>query len=161
MAAVAASGAKSTVIDQQAFIINQSSGAAHTHGVVAVVTDADRWLVIRRSASVRAPGKICFPGGGLESGESEQDAIVREMQEELRVAVAPVSRLWASLTPWDVHLAWWHVDLLSAPQAIDPNLAEVAECFWLTPDEIGELPDLLPSNLAFLAAWRCGVFQLP
>ena len=135
--------------------------ASHTRGVVAVVIDDSRWLVIRRSASVRAPGKICFPGGGLEQGESEQDAIVREMQEELRVSVAPLSRLWECLTSWEVQLAWWHVELLETPQAITPNLAEVAECFWLTPDEIGEMPDLLSSNRDFLAAWRAGAFQLP
>src|SRR5437899_2455576 len=76
-------------------------------GVVAVVNRGGRLLVIRRSQQVVAPGAICFPGGGIEAGESETDALVREVQEELGVAVMPLKRLWQSVTPWNVDLAWW------------------------------------------------------
>ena len=130
-------------------------------GVVAVVVQQQQWLVIRRSEKVRAPGKICFPGGAVEPGESEQQALVREMQEELSLHVAPQTRLWESRTSWDVDLAWWHVELLQDATAIVPNEDEVAEFHWLPPDEIGDLPDLLPSNLEFLAAWRAGAFEIP
>jgi hypothetical protein len=43
-------------------------------GVIAVVTRGDRFLVIRRSATVAAPRKFCFPGGGIEGTESEPEA---------------------------------------------------------------------------------------
>ncbi len=44
-------------------------------GVVAVVMRGDRFLTIRRSAEVLAPGKYCFPGGGIEAGETEVAAL--------------------------------------------------------------------------------------
>ena len=44
------------------------------HGVVGIVYEADRFLVIRRSMKVRAPGLLCFPGGHIESGESFEEA---------------------------------------------------------------------------------------
>ena len=33
--------------------------------------------------TVTAPGKLCLPGGAIEKGETEEQALVREMQEEL------------------------------------------------------------------------------
>lgn len=45
------------------------------HGVVAVVVENRRWLVIRRSQCVVAPGKYCFPGGGIETAETEEQAL--------------------------------------------------------------------------------------
>lgn len=74
-------------------------------GVVAVVTRADRFLVIRRSAHVVAPGAFCFPGGGIEPGENEEQALVREFLEELNAAIEPVRLLWRSVTPWETQLA--------------------------------------------------------
>ena len=41
-------------------------------GVVGVVVEGGRLLVIERSQTVEAPGMFCFPGGGIEPGEAEQ-----------------------------------------------------------------------------------------
>ena len=76
-------------------------------GAVAVVIRDARFLVIRRSAQVVASGAFCFPGGGIEAGESEEQALVREFQEELGAAVRPVRCIWTSITRWHVELAWW------------------------------------------------------
>jgi 8-oxo-dGTP diphosphatase len=128
-------------------------------GAVAVIPRADRLLVIRRAATVEAPGAYCFAGGALESGETEEDAIRRELREELAVDVVPVRRLWQSITPWQVDLRWWLVDLdPSAP--LQPNPAEVASAHWLTRAEIRQLPELLTSNHHFLDALERGDFRL-
>ena len=115
----------------------------------------DRFLVIRRSQQVRAPGMYCFPGGAIEPGETEQQALVRELAEELAVAGQPVRRLWESVTPWGVHLAWWLAQV-DDPAAIVPQPAEVESCHWLTAAEIRLLPQLLASNVQFLDAWERG-----
>jgi 8-oxo-dGTP diphosphatase len=122
-------------------------------GVVAVILRTDRFLVIRRSQFVRAPGTYCFPGGGIQPGEDQESAIVRELREELNVAVQPLRRLWTSVTPWGVALAWWHVDL-SESEIIEPNQQEVESVHWLSAEEMLALPELLESNRAFLAASR-------
>ena len=128
-------------------------------GVVAVVIRGERLLVIRRSQHVRSPGMHCFPGGGIEPGETEPQAVVREMQEELSLAAQPVRRLWESVTPWQVHLAWWlvEIDLTAEPIA---HPAEVESFHWLTPAEIRRLPDLLASNLEFLDAYERNLFTI-
>ena len=124
-------------------------------GVVAVIVREGRFLVIRRSLTVEAPGAYCFPGGAIEPGESEEQALVREIQEELGVAVLPLRRLWVSQTSWQVDLAWWLAEYpLDAVLQLNP--AEVALAAWHTPDELAALEGVLESNLAFLAALARG-----
>ena len=120
-------------------------------GAVAVIERAGALLVIRRSQIVVAPGAYCFPGGGIEPGESEVEALVRELLEELQVEVRPLRRLWSSVTPWNVELAWWHAGM-SADAIPQPAPAEVESVHWYTLAEMAELPNLLESNRQFLAA---------
>jgi len=129
------------------------------HGVVAVILRDQRFLMIERSQQVAAPGMMCFPGGGIQSGASEAVALERELREELDVKVHPIRPLWRSLTPWNVALSWWLADL-PEDQLIQPNPAEVADVEWVTPAEMDALPNLLESNRHFLQALRAGVFAL-
>jgi 8-oxo-dGTP diphosphatase len=134
-------------------------GNPETIGVAAVVVRADRLLVIRRSRLVRSPGKLCFPGGRREPGESEAEALVREFQEELGAAARPVRRLWQSVTPWGVSLAWW-LTSLDPDTPLSPFADEVEAALWLTVPELRASPDLLESNLLFLDAHAAGAFCL-
>jgi 8-oxo-dGTP diphosphatase len=118
-------------------------------GAVAVILRANRLLVIRRAASVVAPGKYCFPGGGIEDNESEEQALVRELGEELGVTVRPVRRLWQSVTPWRVELAWWLAELDESVELF-PNPDEVTSIHWLSIAEMESLEGLLESNREFL-----------
>ena len=118
-------------------------------GVVGVVVRGGRMLVIRRSRWVVAPLVYCFPGGGIESGESEEEALVREFREEIGVAIHPVRRLWQCVTAWKVELAWWLVEMSPSATPI-PNPDEVESIHWYTPEEMARLPDLLDSNREFL-----------
>jgi 8-oxo-dGTP pyrophosphatase MutT (NUDIX family) len=124
---------------------------------VAVVVREGRFLVIRRSQHVVAPGAFCFPGGGIEPGETEEAALVRELREELDVVVRPIRRVWRSVTPWNVALAWWLGELLGEPAC---NPAEVASFHWHAPHELAALPELLESNHHFLAALARGEIVL-
>lgn len=120
-----------------------------------MVMRGERFLVIRRSQHVRAPGMHCFPGGAIEPEESEFDAVCRELQEELALTAKPKRLLWRSVTPWNVELAWWLVEIDAAALPA-PNPAEVASFHWLTAGEIRGLAELLASNLEFLDAWEAG-----
>ncbi len=119
------------------------------HGVVAVASQNGLFLAIRRSLFVRAPGAICFPGGHVEPGETEPEAVVRECMEELSLEVKPLECLWRSQTRWGVLLGWWRVELGDV-NLISPHPAEVAEVLWLSAHDLTHHPDLLVGNQEFL-----------
>ncbi len=131
-----------------------------TRGVVGVLVRGGRVLVIRRAQSVVAPGAFCFPGGAIEEGETEPEALVRELTEELGVEVRPQRRIWQSVTPWQVELSWWLAELVHECR-FRPNPQEVESYAWFTLDQLATLPNLLASNLQFLAAVRSGEVLLP
>jgi mutator protein MutT len=139
--------------------MSESAGSGGRQGAVAVVVRQGRLLVIRRSQQVVAPGKFCFPGGGIEAGEAEEDALVREIQEELSVTVRPLRLLWRSITSWHVALGWWlcDLDLHAVPR---PTPLEVESVHWFAPTEMAELPELLESNRQFLRALAAGDVEL-
>lgn len=132
---------------------------AERRGVVGVILLDSQFLVIRRSEHVVAPLAYCFPGGGIEPGESETDALARELFEELALKATPRCRLWSSVTPWGVSLAWWHCRIDDGA-AIVPNPREVASLHWCSAAAMRSLPGLLKSNLDFLDALDRGVFTL-
>jgi 8-oxo-dGTP diphosphatase len=126
------------------------------HGVVIACARPDgRWLCIRRSSKVIAPLKVCFPGGGIESGESQTAAVVREMREEVGATVKPVRNTWRWEKPDGNLTLWgWTADLLSTDLHADP--LEVAEILWLTGEEVAEHPDAMPTNRLFVASLKRG-----
>ncbi len=134
------------------------SSPSKRRGAIGVIAQDGKLLVIERSAHVRAPGKFCFPGGGIKDGESEQVALVRELQEEMNVTVRPLRRLWRSHTQSGVELLWWHAEMLLDEQPV-PNPAEVADFSWMSPEEMIQHPQLLLTNREFLVALRRGAFS--
>jgi (d)CTP diphosphatase len=136
-------------------------GDGRVHGVVVAVRRPGdgRWLVIRRSAYVASPGKVCFPGGAIEVGETQEEAVVREAREELGVVVRPIKRIWR----WDsaekpLTLWGWVCDVEDWAKLV-PDEGEVAEVFWMTAGEVPGHPDALPSNASFcecLREWEKG-----
>ncbi len=121
--------------------------------VVAVVPRGERFLIVRRAAGVPAPGYWVPPSGHVEPGESQADAVRREMHEELGIDVVPVRRVWTCLTEdGAILLHWW----LVAPRSYElrPDPSEVAEARWCTTEEIGALqPTFVDDVRFFVEVW--------
>ena len=128
-------------------------------GVVAVIFRDQQLLIIRRSMTVPAPGRLCLPGGGIEEGESEPEALVREMVEELAIDVTPTRRCWRSVTAWGTNLAWWLAELPPDQQPV-ANPEEVAEVHWMGREQIRTAKDMLASLPAFIDACERGEIDL-
>ena len=127
--------------------------------MIAVVLVERKFLVIKRSEHVRSPGMSCFPGGTIEIGETQQQALIREMQEELGIDVTPVRKVWESRlrAGWKLH--WW-LTAMNATQRIMPDPDEVEDYSWMGADEIRPMEDLLSSNREFFEAFDKGEIRL-
>jgi 8-oxo-dGTP diphosphatase len=79
----------------------------------SLLLDERKFLVARRAGHERHPGTWEFPGGKLESGETYQSAIVREMEEELGWLVRAGSSLGT-----------WHHELPEFTIALDVLMCE-------------------------------------
>jgi 8-oxo-dGTP diphosphatase len=129
------------------------------HAVVAVILEESKFLIIRRSELVRAPGLLCFPGGGIEPGEDLTQALHRELHEELSLQVEIGAHLWTSITRWGTKLEWLACKRCegSVPVA---SPAEVAEVLWMSKPELTQRSDLLGSIPDFFEAMGRGFFQV-
>lgn len=116
--------------------------------VMAVLINGDRILMIRRGPAVRRAGFWSPPGGMIEPGESQRDAVVRELQEELGLQAAAVRKVWECLTDdGRIRLHWW---LVKAPIAtLKPVTDEVAETRWITAQEFAELSPRFMAHAPF------------
>jgi len=128
-------------------------------GVVAITRREEKFLVIRRGPTVAAAGTICFPGGHIEPGEQEHEALVRECREELAAVIEPAACVWRSVSPWGTELAWWTARLIDTGDLV-PNPVEVAEILWLSVEEMLADPTLLEGNRPFLEAIRAGHIEV-
>ena len=71
-------------------------------------------LVIRRGPLARLPGYWSPPSGRVEPGESQQQTVVREMQEEVGLRVRAVEKVWECETDDGTFLLhWWAVDVIA------------------------------------------------
>lgn len=101
--------------------------------VGGAVCDRGRLLAARRTAPPSLAGRWELPGGKVEPGESEQQALVRELREELGIEVEPVARVtgeWPLQPGLALHV--WHARLLKG----EPEpLQDHDELRWLTPEQ--------------------------
>lgn len=80
----------------------------------------------------RQPGEICFPGGGIESGDSDaRGAALRETVEELGIMeenISGVLPLDFMISPFGM-MIYPFVGFINNPENIRANLSEVGEIF--------------------------------
>ena len=119
--------------------------------VAALVTDeAGRILITRRRPDQPLPDQWEFPGGKMEPGESPEEALVRELSEEIgvRPEVGPVwDVLYHRYPDYDVLMLVYACRL--APGA-DPRCLEVGALAWARRDELGGY-DMLPADRPLVA----------
>lgn len=128
-------------------------------GVVAVAQRGQLFLTIRRGEKVAAPGRLCFPGGHIEPGEEEHEAVVRECREELAAHVSPRACVWRNVTDRGVALAWWTVTVADEAEFV-PHPVEVAEVLWLSAAEMLADSTLLEGNRPFIEAIIAGTVDV-
>jgi 8-oxo-dGTP diphosphatase len=118
--------------------------------VGAAIIEDGRVLACARSEPPEFAGRWEFPGGKVEAGESEIEALERECAEELNVKVEIGERVGA-----DVQLGHgrWVLRVYAA-RLVDggrPQRLEHLELRWLAADELDSV-EWLPADAPIVAA---------
>jgi len=119
--------------------------------VAAALLDHDgRVLAAERSRPPKLAGRWEFPGGKVERGESEHEALARECREELGVTIEVGERLGGDLPVRDdVVLRVWLARIVAG----QPHPVEHRTLRWLALDELDEV-DWLAADRPLITALR-------
>ncbi|MFC8092945.1 NUDIX domain-containing protein [Streptomyces sp. NPDC057301] len=121
---------------------------AQREAIVAVLLRADRVLAIRRGPAVARPGYWQPLSGKIEPGETQREAVVREVGEEVGLTVVPLAKVWESETDdGRFRLHWWTANAETGDVVPDPG--EVAEARWVTPQEFLSLDPVFEGDREF------------
>lgn len=118
------------------------------HVVAALIWDNDRFLACQRPAH-KARGLLWeFVGGKVETGETPENALIRECKEELNITVAPKDifmELFHEYPDLSVKLSLYNAEIVSGvPQRLEHN-----DIRWITPAEIDQY-EFCPADVEIL-----------
>lgn len=110
----------------------------HIHVACAIIEDNGEVLAAQRSATMSLPLKWEFPGGKIKPGESPEDCLHRELQEELGVSVDWHEPLAPSTHSYPTFTITLYPLLCTIPSR-NLTLHEHAAIAWMSPEEMGGL----------------------
>jgi 8-oxo-dGTP diphosphatase len=125
--------------------------------VAAVIERSDRRLLIgQRRRNDSSPLKWEFPGGKVESGETPQAALARELKEELGATLkksVPIGRVIHKYaeTPEELEILFFAAEISEA--GLTPHTFE--KIAWVLPKELGAY-DFLAANAQLVANLATG-----
>ena len=114
--------------------------------VASVIEREGRLLLCERPFHKRHGGLWEFPGGKVEPGESNFEAVRRELEEELGVAVAAVGPVEFSIADPGSHFL---VEFLHVKIRGEPTNLEHTSLAWIVEEELLTLP-LAPSDRQYV-----------
>jgi 8-oxo-dGTP diphosphatase len=115
--------------------------------VVVIIEKDGKFLLGKRSPEKRAaPEYWCPITGKVEAGESQQDAVIREVFEEVGLTVQVRDKI-ISMDSRDkkICLHWWRVDILQGEAYLKND--EHSQLGWFTLEEMGQLEPIFHEDL--------------
>ncbi len=137
---------------RRAVLLERAAALAAGPVIVATALVRDgRVLAAQRTRPPALAGRWELPGGRVEAGESEPDALTRECREELGIAVRATGRLGTDL-PLDAAVLRVHTAVFE-PGSAEPRALEHAGLRWVGPAELDGV-DWVDADRAVVADLR-------
>ncbi|WP_269150465.1 pyrimidine (deoxy)nucleoside triphosphate diphosphatase [Enterobacter hormaechei] len=119
--------------------------------VAAILEKEGKILLAQRPEHADQPGMWEFAGGKVEAGETQQEALIRELREELGIEAVParyVASHQREVSQRLIHLYAWHVPEFSGELKAHYHSALV----WCKPEDAFTY-DLAPADIPLLEAF--------
>ena len=131
--------------------------APHLTVVCALIERGGRVLAAQRPLGKSQALLWEFPGGKIEPGEAPEEALRREIREELQVDVVVSERLPDSFHDYGKFAITLVPFVASLSDGVEPHAAEHAALRWCTPAELRSL-DWAPADVPIVERYlaRCG-----
>jgi 8-oxo-dGTP diphosphatase len=104
--------------------------------VAAVIEHDGRYLITQRRPGAVLPLLWEFPGGRVEEGENDSQALIREVKGRIGVEVAVFEKLgdhFHEYTQYDVLMSMY---ACAVPKGAEPTAVGVNDVRWVTSDEL-------------------------
>ncbi len=115
-----------------------------------IVNEHNRILITQRMPDSHLSGFWEFPGGKIDEHESPQQALKREIKEELDADVEVLRLLWQQEFEYpekEIRISFYHCRLLSDERQL--KTLEVADLRWIKAEEFSRFP-FPPADDAFI-----------
>ena len=125
----------------------------------AIVVRGDRVLMVKHTLDGRE--FYCLPGGGIEPGETPEEAALRELKEEACVEGEIIQRTTLRLKPdkkTEVHSFWVEIpDSAEPPPGCDPDVPvdsqTIVDTAWMRLEDLSQLDQIY--------LWCSGIKTIP
>ncbi len=137
----------------EGWVVVRVPGRAPVRVVAGAVVAHDRVLAALRPPHAKRGGLWELPGGKVEAGESDAEALVRELREELDVDVQVTDAACGEHVHDYGDVAVRLVLVAATLRAGEPRAVEHTELRWVGPDELDDLA-WAPADVPLLGAVR-------
>jgi len=122
---------------------NMPAALIDLHVVAAIILLDGKIMAAKRVAGGPSGLKWEFPGGKVEDGEQPEAALIREIDEELGMAITVREELGSYVTPlgkWSLRLHCFICEAASGPRRLEAH----SEIRWSSVEELHAIDWALP-----------------
>lgn len=124
----------------------------------AIIISSGKVFIAKRKPPGRMPGMWEFPGGKIEDGETPEQCLKRELNEEFGIDVLIGQHVGTSIYPYD----FYTVELMAYRTKITDGKIKLnahADMAWVEPGDLGGY-EFAPADIPFVEMIRRGEIEL-